>query len=72
VARPEQGLAGKGIAWGRPIRWAGQGSCAADLLDGWAVVREWGRVRADVLGELALSRTAAERLAARKRGRGYR
>lgn len=50
----------------------------ANLLAGWTVVREWGRigcagrVRAVVHGDLALARAAAERLAARKRGRGYR
>jgi predicted DNA-binding WGR domain protein len=50
----------------------------ADLLASWTVVREWGRigsagrVRADVHGDLASARAAAERWAARKRGREYR
>jgi predicted DNA-binding WGR domain protein len=50
----------------------------ADLLAGWTVVREWGRigsagrVRSDVHCDLASATAAAERLAARKRGRGYR
>lgn len=50
----------------------------ADLLGGWAVVREWGRagqsgqVRAELHGELAPAQAAAERLARRKRRRGYR
>jgi predicted DNA-binding WGR domain protein len=50
----------------------------ADLLDGWSVVREWGRigrpgrVKADLHDALTPAQTAAEGLAAKKRGRGYR
>lgn len=50
----------------------------AELLGGWAVVREWGRagqggqVRADRHDCLASAQLAAERLARRKRRRGYR
>jgi len=52
-------------------------SLQADLLDGWSVVREWGRigrpgrVKTDLHDALAPAQTAAESLAARKRGRGY-
>lgn len=50
----------------------------ADLLAGWAVVREWGRigsagrVRADLYAGLAPAIAAAQKMAERKRGRGYR
>jgi hypothetical protein len=50
----------------------------ADLLDGWNVVREWGRigragrVKVELPGELTPAQLAAARLAKRKRGRGYR
>src|ERR1700749_131758 len=50
----------------------------ADLLDGWAVVREWGRIgspgrgRTDVHGGLEAAAAAVDWLGQRKRGRGYR
>lgn len=50
----------------------------ADLLGGWAVVREWGRagqagqVRTELHADLAPAQLAAERLTGRKLGRGYR
>jgi predicted DNA-binding WGR domain protein len=50
----------------------------ADLLAGWAVVREWGRIgspgtiRVDLHQDLPPALAAAERMAGRKRGRGYR
>ncbi|HSU04956.1 MAG TPA: WGR domain-containing protein [Acetobacteraceae bacterium] len=46
----------------------------ADLLDGRVVVREWGRTGqpGQVRAELAPAQVATERLAKRKRGRGYR
>jgi predicted DNA-binding WGR domain protein len=53
-------------------------SLQADLLDGWSVVREWGRigragrVRVDLHGALTPARVAADRLTTQKRGRGYR
>lgn len=53
-------------------------SLQADLLDGWSVVREWGRigrpgrVKVEPHGALTPARAAAERLTAKKRGRGYR
>ena len=49
----------------------------ADLMGGWAVVREWGRagqpgrVRVDLHPELGAARAALQRLVRRKRGRGY-
>jgi predicted DNA-binding WGR domain protein len=53
-------------------------SVQADLLAGWCVVREWGRighpgrVRVDSHAELVVAETAAARLEARKRRKGYR
>jgi predicted DNA-binding WGR domain protein len=49
----------------------------ADLLGGWSLVREWGRigrpgrVRIDPHGELEIAETAAEQLEIRKRKKGY-
>lgn len=49
----------------------------ADLLGGWSVIREWGRiggigrVKIDTHAELADAEAAAQRLEARKRRRGY-
>jgi predicted DNA-binding WGR domain protein len=49
-----------------------------DLFGGWALLREWGRVgspgrmRADAFADEAAARVALERLARRKRKRGYR
>ena len=49
----------------------------ADLLAGWALVREWGRigcpgrVRADAYSELALAEAAGQQLEAVKRRKGY-
>ena len=49
----------------------------ADLLAGWSVVREWGRigrrgrVRIEPFTELHLAEAAGDRLAASKRRRGY-
>jgi predicted DNA-binding WGR domain protein len=49
----------------------------ADLLAGWTVVREWGRigspgtVRVDLHQDLVPALAAAERVTKRKRGRGY-
>ena len=49
----------------------------ADLLSGWSLVREWGRigrpgrVRVDPHPELAIAETAGQELEARKRRRGY-
>lgn len=49
----------------------------SDLLAGWSLVREWGRigrpgrVKVDPHPELAIAETAAQRLEARKRRRGY-
>jgi predicted DNA-binding WGR domain protein len=50
----------------------------ADLLGGWHLVREWGRigspgtVRTDRFATEAKARAAAERMVERKEGRGYR
>ena len=50
----------------------------ADLLAGWALVREWGRigrrgrVRADAYSELAVAEAVGEQLEAAKRRKGYR
>jgi predicted DNA-binding WGR domain protein len=49
----------------------------ADLLAGWSLVREWGRigwagrVRVDPHAELAIAETAAQQLETQKRRRGY-
>jgi predicted DNA-binding WGR domain protein len=49
----------------------------ADLLAGWSLVREWGRigspgrVRVDPHAELLIAETAALQLEVRKRRRGY-
>jgi predicted DNA-binding WGR domain protein len=49
----------------------------ADLLSGWSLVREWGRigrpgrVRVDPHPELAIAERAGRQLEARKRRRGY-
>jgi predicted DNA-binding WGR domain protein len=49
-----------------------------DLLGGWSVIREWGRigragrVRIDLHSELDPAKAAAERLGHVKRRRGYR
>ena len=49
----------------------------ADLLGGWSVIREWGRigrvgrVKIDAHADLADAEAAAQRLEARKRRRGY-
>jgi predicted DNA-binding WGR domain protein len=51
-------------------------SLQADLLEGWSVVREWGRigrpgrVRVDRHGDAVPAQAAAERVVRRKRGRG--
>jgi predicted DNA-binding WGR domain protein len=53
-------------------------SLQADLLDGWSVVRKWGRVgwpewaRTDLHGGSMPAQAAADRVVRRKRGRGYR
>jgi predicted DNA-binding WGR domain protein len=50
----------------------------ADLLAGWALVREWGRigrhgrVRADAYSELAVAEAVGQQLEAAKRRKGYR
>jgi predicted DNA-binding WGR domain protein len=50
---------------------------APDLLGGWALLREWGRVgspgrvRADAFATEDAATAALEQLAQRKRGRGY-
>jgi predicted DNA-binding WGR domain protein len=50
---------------------------APDLLGGWALLREWGRigspgrVRSDSFADAAGARAALERLARRKRRKGY-
>ena len=50
----------------------------ADLLAGWALVREWGRigrrgrVRADAYSELAVAEAVGEQLEAAMRRKGYR
>ena len=49
----------------------------ADLLAGWALVREWGRigrsgrVRTDAYSELAVAEAAGQQLEAAKSRRGY-
>ena len=50
----------------------------ADLLAGWALVREWGRigrrerVRADAYSELAVAEVVGQQLEAAMRRKGYR
>ena len=52
-------------------------SLQADLLGGWAVVREWGRIgragqiKCELHDDLAVAEAKARTLAARKRRRGY-
>ena len=49
----------------------------ADLVDGWSLVREWGRigrrgrVRVEPFTELAAAEAAGARIERSKRGRGY-
>jgi len=49
----------------------------ADLVDGWSLVREWGRigrrgrVRVEPFTELAAAEAAGARIERIKRGRGY-
>ena len=49
-----------------------------DLLSGWSVVREWGRIgragrmRVDSHADLADAETAAQRIETQKRRKGYR